>query len=71
MTRDQDLDVMNGMKDLPEKDAAFYFRSGDDSEGFYYYTGTVEDMGNTLLALMEHDKTIMAVVAHAVNNLEE
>ena len=71
MTKDEDLDIMNSIKDLPEEDAAFYLRGDPDGEGFYYYSGSIEDIGNTLLALMETDKSVLAMVAHAVNNMEE
>ncbi len=72
MTIDEDLDIMNSMKDLPEGDAALYFRSDlKDGDGFYFYTGTVEDLGNALLGLMEIDEAILAAVCHAVNNMED
>ena len=70
MTIDEDLDIMNSIRDLPDEDAAFYFRAGDD-DGFYYYTGTVEHLGETLLNLMIQDKAVLAVVAHAVDNMED
>jgi hypothetical protein len=67
MTRDCDLDVMNLLKELPEDDASFYFRS-DPEDGFFYHVGTLENLGVTLAALMEQDENIRTMVIHAVNN---
>jgi hypothetical protein len=55
-----DLDVMNLLKEMPSGDIAFYMHSGDTA--FYYYEGTIEDMSDTLTALMEQDEAIEKVV---------
>ena len=70
MTKDCDLDVMNLLKELPEDDAALYFRS-DPEDGFFYHTGTIENLGATLAALMEQDDNIKDLVVHAVNSYKE
>ena len=70
MTKDADLDIMNCIKGLPEQDAAFYFRS-DPDDGFYYYTGTIEQMGAALAGLMEQDEAVKDLVINAVNTYME
>jgi len=70
MTTDSDLDVMNLIKDLPETDTAFYFRS-DDEDGFYYYKGTVEQMAGAMTGLMEQDENVRSVIIHTVKNFQE
>ena len=54
------LDVMNLIKEMPSGDIAFYMHSGNT--GFYYYEGTIEEMSDTLTALMEQDEAIEKVV---------
>ena len=70
MSSDTDLDIMNLIKELGEDSAAFYLRS-DDESGFYYYSGSIQDMGDALMALMGQDKTIEAMVIHAVKEYME
>ena len=70
MTTDSDLDVMNIIRDLPETDAAFYFRA-DGDDGFYYYKGTVEQMSDALIGLMGQDENVKAVIVHTVKNFTD
>ncbi len=66
MTTDNDLDVMNIIRDMPDDEAAFYFRFSDD-DGFYYYTGHIEALADGLKALMEQDEAVLRIVADAIN----
>ena len=72
MTRDADLDVMNIVKELPEENASFYFRSSEeDGDGFYYYRGEIEKLANALLGLMEQDENIFNIVVMAINEIDD
>ena len=67
---DDDLDVMNILKGLPETDTALYFRV-DGETGFHYFVGTPESLGETLAALMEQNETIYKAVVHAITVIDE
>ena len=70
MTTDTDLDIMNLIKDLPEDNASFYFRS-DDLTGFFYGCGTTEEAGEALSVLMEQEDSVRQMVFYALNEFQD
>ena len=70
MNTDTDLDIMNLIKDLPEENTAFYFRS-DEKEGFFYGCGTTEGAGAALSVLMEQEESVRAMVFYALKEFHD
>ena len=66
---DFDLDTYNSLKTLPECNSVLYFRSGaeGDWDDFFYATGDLERMAETLAGLMDKNADLEWMVLTAAN----
>ncbi len=64
---DLNLDMMNLVKDIPDDYAVFYFLVGEGEErDFLYAKGSLEDMSEALVNLMEQHEDIQWLIKNAV-----
>ena len=64
---DLNLDMMNLVKDIPEDCAVFYFLVGiNEDEDFLYAKGSLEDMSESLVSLMDKHEDIEWLIKNAV-----